>query len=173
MRHLPCLIWYSYNSWIAYTYLYHQPWITEPVMRYMVQALGSKKQSNPWACLGCSWRSCYGLWGDCSLSDIFIHVSLSLDHHSTAEVYWLFLWDIFHASYDTHKNSGIVYPYMYHRPWTIKPLLRYMVQAPGSKKQPNPWACMGCSSGSCIGLWGSCSLWDVVHVSYNTYKTVG
>ena len=80
VRHCPCLIEHSQNSGMVYPYMNNRPWTTAPLMRCIVQSLGSKKQRNSLACLGYSWRLCYGLWVCPSLSDIA------------------------HASYNTHKR---------------------------------------------------------------------
>ena len=116
----------------------------------MVQALGSFNiQGNSWACLWCSWKSCGGLRGDPSLSDIV------------------------HASYNTHKTVGchiymcaIILVSLYHW-WGV------MVQDLGSSNiQGISWVYHWCSWRSCRSLQGDPPLTDVVYASYNTYKTV-
>ena len=62
--------------------MYHHPWATTLLIRYMVQPLGSENQGNIWACLGCSLWSYGGLWGDPPLLYVV------------------------HDSYDTHKTVG-------------------------------------------------------------------
>ena len=61
---------------------------------------------------------------------------------------------------------------MYHCPWTTIPLVRWMVQAFGWENQGNSWACQGCSLRSFSDMCGDSPLSDVVHVSYNTHKTL-
>ena len=87
-------------------------------MRSMVQALGSNKQHNSWACPGYSWRACGGQWGDPPLPGVL------------------------HTSYNSHTKYSIAYPYMYPYPWTTSPLTISVVQTLSSKNQGNSWVCM-------------------------------
>ena len=50
--------------------------------------------------------------------------------------------------------------------------MRYIVQALISGNQDNRGACPGCGWGSWRSLWGDSFLSDMIHASYNTYKTV-
>ena len=50
--------------------------------------------------------------------------------------------------------------------------MMYMEQALVSNFKGNSWICLGCSWGSCHGLFADPVLSDVVHASYNTHATV-
>ena len=90
----------------AYPYTNHHPLTTIWLVRCTVQYLGSEKQGNSWACWGvgsdhlvvpgvtkhCQMRSISHItliqqWGSIS-----IHVSLSLDHHTTGDVHGSSFW---------------------------------------------------------------------------------
>ena len=129
--------------------MYHHPWTTILLVRFIVQALGSKNQDSSWACPSCSLKSFSGMWGDPPPTDLV------------------------HASDMTHKNNVIAYPYMYHWPWTTSQLMRYIFRALFSENQGHSWACPGWSWRPNYGMWGDSSLSDVVHASCNTNKIVG
>ena len=135
----PCLIKHAWNSGIAYSHMYHHPWTTIRLMRYMVQSLYSKYQGNIWVCMRYSWRSCRDLFVDPSLLDIV------------------------HASYDTHRIARyhihtciIILGPLHHcwwRPWFKLLFLEIRVTAEYVQD---------CSSRSCDILWCDPSLSDLV-----------
>ena len=128
--------------------MYHCPWTTTWLMKYIVRDLFPRNQGNSWACLGCSWRPWCGMWGDSPLSDVF------------------------HASYTTHETVGyliytgniILGPLYY---WWGAQFKLFAIENQGST-----WVFQMCSWRSFIGMWGDPPLSDVVHTSYITHKTV-
>ena len=86
--------------------MYHRPWTTMPLLRCIVQASGSRKRLTPEDDLSvCGDHAViYGVMVPCQTFfmphitliqhwvSIYIHVSMSLDHHSTAEVYGSSSW---------------------------------------------------------------------------------
>ena len=149
----PCHTWsMPHITLIKQLYISNCIVILPPLHHYWQERfnlLVSNIQGNSWACLWCSWKSCGGLRGDPSLSDIV------------------------HASYNTHKTVGchiymcaIILVSLYHW-WGV------MVQDLGSSNiQGISWVYHWCSWRSCRSLQGDPPLTDVVYASYNTYKTV-
>ena len=94
--------------------MYHPPWITTQLMRYIVQVLFPKtQQCNIWACLWCNWSSCCGLWGDSSLSKN--NKLIILEGSTLNGSYWCMnfnhaIWSMPHI---TLINSRIAYTYIY------------------------------------------------------------
>ena len=122
-------------------YLHH--WTSTPLVRCMVQALGSENQGNIWACPGCSWRSCCGLCG------------------------YRPLWYIAHTSYNTNQTVGwhihtciiVLGPLHYCRgPW-------FKLMGPSTRVTADDVRGVVGGHDEVCGVIHPCQMWSIPHVT--------